>query len=48
MKLVDDNLKEMHHSKTIGIIITKEQDCYVINYVRSETIIPLTYEFMNK
>lgn len=44
MKLVDDNLKEIHHSKTIGIIITKEQDKYIANFVRSENIIPLTYE----
>jgi len=44
MKLVDDNLKKAHHNKTIGIIISKEQDNYVANFVRSEALIPLTYE----
>jgi len=46
MKLVDDNLKEAHHSKTIGIIISKEQDIYVANFVRSDNLIPLTYEII--
>jgi len=44
MKLVDENLKKAHHNKTIGIIITKEQDKYVASFVRSEALIPLTYE----
>jgi len=44
MKLVDDNLKKSTQNKTIGIIITKEQDKYVANFVRSESLIPLTYE----
>ncbi len=48
MKLVDDNLKEVHHSKTIGIIISKEQDKFVANFVRCDNLIPLTYEIINK
>ena len=48
MKLVDENLKEVHHSKTIGIIISKEQEGYVANFVRSDSLIPLTYELINK
>ena len=47
MKLVDENLKEMHHSKTLGIIISKEQDVYVANFVKSNSLIPLTYELIN-
>lgn len=47
MKLVDENLKEIHHNKTIGIIISKEQDGYVANFVIREEIIPLTYEIIN-
>ena len=48
MKLVDGNLKESYHSKTIGIIISKEQDKFVANFVRSDNLIPLTYEIINK
>ena len=48
MKLVDENLKESYHSKTIGIIISKEQDKFVANFVRSDNLIPLTYELINK
>lgn len=48
MKLVDENLKETYHNKTIGIIISKEQDKYVANFIRSDTLIPLTYELINK
>ena len=44
MKLVDENLKESHHSKTLGIIISKEQDGYVVNFIKSDSLIPLTYE----
>jgi len=44
MKLVDDNLKKSMQNKTIGIIISKEQDNYVANFVRSEALIPLTYK----
>ena len=47
MKLVDENLKESYHSKTIGIIISKEQDKFVANFVRSDNLIPLTYEIIN-
>lgn len=48
MKLVDENLKESYHSKTIGIIISKEQDKFVANFVKSDNLIPLTYEIINK
>ena len=44
MNLVDENLKESHHNKTIGIIITKESNELVINFVRRENIIPLYYK----
>lgn len=47
MKLVDDNLKKAYHNKTIGIIISKEQNGYVANFVRSEVLVPLTYELVN-
>ena len=44
MNLVDKKIKEIHHNKTIGIIITKESDEFIVNFVRSEDIIPLNYE----
>ena len=46
MKLVDEYVKEPSNNPTIGIIITKEQDKFVANFVRSEKLIPLTYELL--
>lgn len=47
MRLVDENLKKATQNKTIGIIISKEQDGYVACFVRSNDLIPLTYELIN-
>ena len=47
MNLVDKYVKEIGNNPTIGIIITKEQDKFVANFVRSEKLIPLTYEIVN-
>lgn len=47
MNLVDKYVKEPSNNPTIGIIITKEQDKFVANFVRSEKLIPLTYEIVN-
>ena len=44
MKLVDDTLKLPHHNKTIGMIISKESNEFIVNFVRQEDIIPLSYE----
>ena len=44
MKLVDQELKEIHHNHTIGIIITKESDEFVVNFVHQDDIVPLSYE----
>lgn len=44
MKLVDQELKEIHHNHTIGIIITKESDEFIVNFVHQDDIIPLSYE----
>ena len=48
MKLVDENIKKATQNKTIGIIISKEQDKFVINFIKSDKLIPLTYELINK
>ena len=44
MKLVDEQIKEVHHNKSIGIIISKESDKLIINFIKREDIIPLNYE----
>ena len=44
MDLIDKYRKEPNVKNTIGIIITKEQDKFVANYVKSDKLIPLTYE----
>ena len=47
MNLVDNYVKEPSNNPTIGIIITKDQDKFVANFVRSEKLVPLTYELVN-
>ena len=44
MQLVDEQIKEVHHNKTIGIIISKESDKLIVNFIKSSDIIPLYYE----
>ena len=46
MELVDNYVKEVSNNPTIGIIITKEQDKFIANFVRSEKVMPLTYELL--
>jgi len=48
MKLIDEKLKEEFHKDTIGIIISKEQNHYVANFVKSDYLIPLTYKVISK
>ena len=44
MKLVDEQIKEVYHNKTIGIIISKESDKLIVNFIKREDIIPISYE----
>ena len=44
MKLVDEQIKKPFHNKTIGIIISKESDNFIVNFVRQDDIVPLFYE----
>ena len=46
MNLVDNYVKESSNNPTIGIIITKDQDKFVANFVRSEKLVSLTYELV--
>ena len=48
MKLVDGQIKEVHHNKTIGIIISKESNKLIVNFVREDGIIPLGYVIKEK
>ena len=48
MKLIDEQIKEVHHNKTIGIIITKESDEFIINFVKNDDVIPLYYELQER
>ena len=44
MKLIDEQIKKPFHNKTTGIIITKESNAFIVNFVRQDDIIPLHYE----
>ena len=48
MDLIDKNIKEPIHNKTIGIIITKQNDKLIANFVKSDKLIPITYKLKNK
>ena len=48
MNLVDKHIKESFHNKTIGIIISKEQDNFIATYVGEDNIIPLTYKITER
>lgn len=46
MNLVDKYVKEPINNPTIGIIITKEQDKLVASFIKSDKLVPLTYELV--
>ena len=48
MKLIDEQVKEVHHNRTIGIIISKESDKLIVNFIKSSDIIPLYYELQER
>lgn len=43
---IDENVKDINHEKTIGIIICKQNNKYVIKYCSDERIIFRTYELV--
>ena len=45
MNYIDNNVKSINHNKTIGIIICKEDNEYIIKYCSDERIITRRYEF---
>ena len=46
MNLMDKYVKEPINNPTIGIIITKEQDKLVDSFIKSDKLVPLTYELV--
>ena len=44
MNYIDDNVKSISHNKTIGIIICKENNKYILKYCSDSRIISTTYE----
>ncbi len=47
MNYIDDNIKKYNQNKTIGIIICKEIDKYVIKYCSNKSILTRKYLIMN-
>ena len=46
MNYVDKNVKKINHDKTIGIIICKKNNQYVIDYCSDLRIISREYELI--
>ena len=47
MNYIDQNLKKEFHNTTIGIIVTKHQDKFIVSFISSPQIIPITYHLIN-
>ena len=48
VKFVEDNIKDINHNKTIGLLIVKEKDKYIVKYTTSNDILVTTYALNNK
>ena len=46
MNFIDENLKKVNHDKTIGIIICKQDNEYIIKYCSDDRIISRRYELV--
>ena len=46
MNYIDTNLKKINQNKTIGIIICKKDNKYIIEYCSDKRIISRTYELI--
>ena len=44
MKLVDEQVRKPFHNRTISIILSKESEGFIVNFIKREDIIPLNYE----
>ena len=48
MNYIDSEVKSIYHNKTIGIIICKENNEYVIKYCSNQNIYQTTYLTVNE
>ena len=46
MNYIDKNIKNINHNKTVGIIICKHDNNYIIEYCSDERIIARSYELV--
>ena len=46
MNYIDENIKTIEENKTVGIIICKQDNNYVIKYCSDERIISRVYELV--
>ncbi len=46
-KIVDKTLKKKHHNKTIGLIISKKNDNFIMEYVNDDGIYLISYKLDN-
>lgn len=46
MNYIDENLRKINHNKTIGIIICKQDNKYIIKYCSDDRIIARQYELV--
>ena len=44
MNIIDNTLKENYHNKTIGIIVSKNKDKFILEYVSDKKIFLTTYK----
>ena len=47
MHLIDTTLKKSFHYPTIGLIVSKYQNRYIVSFVSSSSIIPITYKLVH-
>lgn len=47
-KIVDNTLKKRYHNKTIGLIISKKNDSFIMEYVNDDGIYLVRYEINDK
>ena len=48
MNYVDKNIKKEFHDNTVGMIICKREDEFVLEYCSDDRIFTTTYELINK
>ena len=47
MNYIDKNIKQINQSKTIGIVICKKNNKFIMEYCSDERIITREYELIN-